>query len=86
MQNITSPRTGDPSVGAGVHYTPTIPLSNMNWIGGQPLPGVITNVHNSQLVSVDITDLDGTVHSVAGANLLQPGDTPPAAGNYCVLD
>jgi hypothetical protein len=74
-----------PTAGAAVHYTPPIPLAPMNWIGGQPLPGVITTVHSDQLVAIDVTDLDDVVHQVAGANFLQAGDTPPAAGNYCVL-
>lgn len=73
-----------PTVGDAVHYTPAIPVAPMNWVGGQPLPAVITVVHNDQLVAIKVTDIDDQEHQVPGVNYLQAGDTTPAAGNYCV--
>lgn len=69
-----------------VKYTPTMPLAPMNWVGGHPIDGTLTAVHNDEgtLVSLNVIDLDGRTFQVIGANYLQPGDPTPAAGNYCV--
>lgn len=73
-------------VNLAVKFTPTMPLAPMNWVGGHPIDGAITAVHNPEgtLVSLNVIDLDGRTFQVIGANYLQPGDPVPAAGNYCV--
>lgn len=74
------------AIGAAVNYTPSIPIAPMNWAPPAPLPAVVVQLVNPEgtVVSLDVTDLDGTLIRVPGANMLQPGDAPPAAGNYCL--
>lgn len=86
-----------PNPGDSIKYTPHMPLANVNWVNGQPLPGVILGIQEGasgpegSAVTIGTTlwlrvlDRDGVVHEFQDVPLQTADAAIPATGHVAVL-
>lgn len=73
-----------PTNGRGVLYVPGKYDGVFQSDPQQPLAAMVTHVHTDRMVNLVAYDSNGNSHGLTSVPLIQPGDTVPEAGYYCM--